>query len=531
MNAEIRIHRPEGNALVRGVVVGAPEALRFFPHDWRELEGYRARAAALDPTDTSWLAAVRAHGPAAEARRDELAERGGFVVTTGQQPGLFGGPLYTLYKALTAVRLAGELEAEFGLPVVPLFWIASEDHDWDEAHHTRVVGVDNELYRIEVPSVERAGQDALWRVGIGEGGLDAVARLRELLPPTEFAGPLLGSLERAYRAETTLPDAFEACMAELLAPLGVLFTSAHDPALKSASRDILRAAATDAAEHESALAARAQELEGAGFPVQVSILEGGVDLFMDGPAGRERVYRDADGFHLRGSGTRVSGDELARIIDADPQRVSPNVVLRPVVESAVFPTLSYVAGPGELAYWAQLQPLFDALGVAMPVVHPRLGATIVESKVGKVLDKFSVTRERLEMPLHELASELARDEMPEAARAALGRIRGAIGQGSSELTDAVRDLDPTLKGPIGSARGAAFEAFAEAEKKIVQAVKREQEIALAQIEKARLHLYPEGAPQERVINANYYLARFGASFVQEVLDAMPAALPSASTPA
>ena len=135
------------------------------------------------------------------------------------------------------------------------------------------------------------------------------------------------------------------------------------------------------------------------------------------------------------------------------------------------------------------------------------------------------------MPSHELASDLARDEMPEAATAALGRIRGAIGQGSAELTQAVRDLDPTLKGPIGHARGAAFEAFADAEKKIMQAVKREQEIVLRQIEKARLHLHPDGKPQERVMNASYYLARFGASFVQDVYDAMPAALPAAYTPA
>jgi bacillithiol biosynthesis cysteine-adding enzyme BshC len=320
-------------------------------------------------------------------------------------------------------------------------------------------------------------------------------------------------------------------MAELLAPFGVLFTSAHDPALKLRSRAMLRAAVVDAAEHEAALAARAGELEAAGFKVQVPILEGGVDVFLDGPAGRERLYRDADGFHLRHSGTRLSAEEVLDVIESDPARVSPNVALRPVVESAVFPTLSYVAGPGELAYWAELHPLFEALEVTMPVVHPRLGATIVEGKIQKVLDKFHVTRERLEMPSHELASELARDEMPEAARAALGRIRGAIGQASAELTEAVRDLDPTLKGPIGSARGAAFEAFADAEKKIVQAVKREQEIVLAQIEKARLHLYPGGAPQERVMNATYYLARFGASFVQEVYEAMSAALPAASTPA
>jgi len=531
MNADVRIHRPEGNDLVRGIVEGDPDALKFFAHDWRDLEGYRARAAALDPGDTGWLTAVRAHGDIAERRRAELAEKGGYVVTTGQQPGLFGGPLYTLYKALTAVRLASDLEARLDVPVVPLFWVASEDHDWDEAHHTWVVGVDNELHRVEVPEVDGAGREALWRLAVAGGGLEAVARLRDLLPPTEFVDPLLEKLEDAYAPEATLPDGFEAWMADLLESFGVLFVSAHDPDLKARSRGVLHAAVDDAAAHESALRERAGALEAAGYPVQVPILEGGVDIFLDGPAGRERVYRDDDGFHLRHSGTRLSADELRKIIEEEPERVSPNVALRPVVESAVFPTLAYVAGPGELTYWAELQPLFDALDIEMPVVHPRLGATIVESKIRKVLEKFDVTKERLEMPSHELASDLARDEIPEAATAALGKIRGAIGQGSSELTQAVRELDPTLKGPIGRARGAAFEAFAEAEKKIVQAVKREQEIVLGQIEKARLHLHPDGKPQERVMNVSYYLARYGASFVHDVHDAMPSPLPVPSTPA
>jgi bacillithiol biosynthesis cysteine-adding enzyme BshC len=529
MNAEVHIRRPDGNPLARDVVAGEPGALRFFAHDWRTPDGYAARAAAIDPSDTGWLEGVRAYGEVAEARKAELAERGGFVVTTGQQPGLFGGPLFTLYKALTAVRLAADLEAHLDRPVVPLFWTASEDHDWEEAHHTSVVGVDNELHRIAVPEVDGAGEQPLFRLPLGSGAAEALAALREQLPPTEFVEPWLEALGKAYAGESaTLPSGFERCMAALLEPFGVLFCAAHDPGVKRRSARVLRAAIEGHAEQERALAARAAKLEAAGYGVQVPILEGGLDLFVEGPTGeRERVYADPDGgFHLRHTGTRLSRDELLARLDDAPETVSPNVLLRPVVESAVFPTLAYVAGPGELAYWGQLQPLFEALDVPMPVVHPRMGATVVERKIRKVLDKYEVTRDRLEMPAHELASELARDGMPEAARKALGRIRGAIGQGSAELTAAVASLDPTLKGPIGSARGAAFEAFAEAEKKIVQAVKRDQEIVLQQIEKARLHLRPDGKPQERVSNVAYYLARFGASFVQEVHDAMPAALPA-----
>lgn len=197
--------------------------------------------------------------------------------------------------------------------------------------------------------------------------------------------------------------------------------------------------------------------------------------------------------------------------------VSPNVLLRPVVEAAVFPTVAYVAGPGEIAYLAQLAPLFEAHGVSAPVVVPRRTVTLVESKIRKVLDKFGLEPPALDRAFHELAGDIARDELPGSVREALGRLKGSIGQGTAALTEAARDVDPTLKGPISHARSVAFDAVAEAEKKIVQAVKRENEIALQQLEKAQLHLYPGGTPQERRLNVFYYLVRYGEELLTELL--------------
>jgi bacillithiol biosynthesis cysteine-adding enzyme BshC len=273
------------------------------------------------------------------------------------------------------------------------------------------------------------------------------------------------------------------------------------------------------------LAGRADALEGAGYGVQVPILEGGVNLFLEGPSGRERVYRDGEHFRLRHSDAHVTAADIDERTSEDPSVLSPNVLLRPVVESHVFPTVAYVAGPGELAYFAQLQPLFEAHGVAMPVVVPRLGATAVETKVGKVLDKYGLDVAALDRPFHDLAGDFARDEVPDGVRRALGALRGAVARGTEELAEAASQVDPTLKGPVQHVRSVAFDAVGEAEKKIVQAVKRESEIALRQIEKARLHLFPDGKPQERVLNPFYYVARYGDDFVTGVSDAFAAALP------
>ena len=245
-------------------------------------------------------------------------------------------------------------------------------------------------------------------------------------------------------------------------------------------------------------------------------MEGGVNLFLEGPLGRERLYRENGGVRLHASGEVLTLREVSTRATQDPSLLSPNVLFRPVVESAVFPTLSYVAGPGETAYFGQLGDFFRAFGMRMPVVHPRLGATVVEAKVRKVLDKFGLEPTALERPFHEVAGDIAREEIPAEVQAALASLRGAIGRGVGELQGAVKALDPTLKGPTQHVRAQAFAALDEVERKVVQAVKRENDIALTQLEKARLHLYPDGRLQERVFNVFYYLTRYGGAFLDEI---------------
>jgi bacillithiol biosynthesis cysteine-adding enzyme BshC len=261
-----------------------------------------------------------------------------------------------------------------------------------------------------------------------------------------------------------------------------------------------------------------------GYGVQVPILERGVNLFLEGPAGRDRIYRDGEGFRLNHAELTLSLEEIRAQAEGDPSVLSPNVLLRPVVESALFPTVSYVAGPGELAYFAQLKEFFRCHGIRMPVIFPRHSVTLVESKVEKVLEKFHLAAEGLDRPHHELAAEIAREEIPSDVRKALGEIRGAIGKGAGALAKATQGIDPTLKGPVTNARNTAFSAFDDAERKILQSVKRQNEIALGQLAKAQQNLFPGGKPQERVLNVFYYLARYGPGLIPALLDEFHVAL-------
>jgi bacillithiol biosynthesis cysteine-adding enzyme BshC len=511
---DLIVNHPSGAPVVRDYLAGEGAAPGFYGRHYSDPEAFTCKAAEVDARfdrdarARAVEAVIVPEGGDAE-RLQRFVEEGGYMVTTGQQPALFGGPLYNLNKALTTVRLAEALEARLSKPVIPLFWVASDDHDWAEANHTDLIGVDNELHRFELQAPEPDIHPPLHRIELGPDADAAFDAFAQHLPDTEFSATYLELIRDGFGAGSTLPKGFHALLQHLLGPYGLYFTDAAHPAVKEHSAQILLSELESSEELEAGLHETSTRLEEAGYHVQVPIMEGGVNLFLEGPAGRERLYREGSDFRLRTSGTVVTADEIRRDRDRDPSVLSPNVLFRPVVESSIFPTVAYVGGPGEMAYFAQLKGYFEAHGIEMPVVYPRFGATAVETKIRKVLDKFEVEIQALHRPFHEIATEIARDEVPAEVRGSIGRLRGAIGSGVSELEKAASAVDPTLKGPVQHLRSQAFAALDDVEKKVMQAVKRESEITLSQLEKAQLHLYPLGKPAERVQNPLYFLARYG----------------------
>ncbi len=486
----------------------------FYAGSWSDPGSFEGKAAEVDSRfgrdERRRVAeAVRPHDEAGRARLERFVEEGGFMVTTGQQPGLFTGPLYSIYKGITAVCLAAELEAHLGKPVIPLFWVGSEDHDWAECNHTFVLDAENRLQRVQVADPGGDSRRPIHRIDLGAELTEALSAFASMLPETDFSEAALDVLRRAYEPGRTLGRGFRETVDALLGPLGLMTTESSDRVVKEVSAPVLWDALERSVEHEAVLTETTGRLQAAGYEPQVAVLAGAVNLFLEGPGGRERLYRDDDGFRLHTSGEHRSLDEIRAEVTADPH----NVFLRPVVESRVFPTLSYVAGPGEVAYFAQLERYFALQDIRMPVVYPRIAYTLVEAKVGKVLKKLDIDVEALAQPFHEVAAAFAREEVPDEVRRALGTLRGAVGQGSAQLLEAARPIDPTLKGPIQAARNASLVAFADAEKKILQSVKRQSEIALGQLEKAQKNLFPEGRPQERCLNIFQYLVRYGDALI------------------
>ncbi len=489
-----------GSPLSRAIQSGdVPAAWQV--HAPRGLAAWRAHVERVRPAGGAWLDAVQpAFGAAAHtAARRRLVEaaRDGVVVTTGQQPGLFGGPAYTLTKALSALALADELSAHLRIPVAPVFWAATDDADWHEAVVTHIVGREG-LERLSLVGPATDG------VAMADVPLGDVTRLREALRAAcgSVADPLvLDLVDSAYVDGATVGSAYVTWLRSMLEPFGISVLDASHPAMRQAAHPVLCGALQHAAAIDAALQERNAAIGGAGFTPQVESVDGLSLVFET----------------TQGTRTRVPIADAARTASsATAGALGANVLLRPVVERALFPTAAYVAGPGELAYFAQVTAVAEAAGLAVPVAVPRWSASWREPQVDRVLDRLGVTADALQTP-HVLEAKLARAAMDRDVSDAVERLRVALDVQIAALGGAVA-ADGALV-PPGVIEGLARDVghrVSRVERRLVAAVKRREQATARDIAVARAALHPLGSSPERVLSLVPTLARHGLG----VLDAM-----------
>src|SRR5262245_45318890 len=517
---EIRLGPLTSSKLVLDYYAGNAELGTFYAgYPW-SLSAFRRRADQLKhgsgERGSVLREAVEATTPRAAEKLERIANGEGFVITTGQQPGLFGGPLYTSYKILTAVKLAHVLEQSLHVPVAPLFWLPADDHDWDEVNHVSLLDARNQLHRIELEAAtDVSASMAKRKVGEGIGG--ALAKLEEILPHNDFSAEQILLMRQAYAPDTSFAEAFKTVIANTFAPFDLLITVSSSPALKRFSTPLIVRELEHTERHAALLRAQADPLLAAGYVERGAIGADAANVMYEDATGRERVVREHDGWLLRRTKRSFSHAELLRLAREEPERFSPNVLLRPVVESTAFPTLAYVGGPAELSYFAQTGCLFAAHNVPMPLVFPRASGDLVEAKIRKVLEKFDLNALDMRTPFHELASRIARDELPAGVTAALLELRRSTTEGYAALIAPAAGIDATLRGPLESARNASHKHIEDAERKILQHLKKQNEIGLEQLRKASANLFPDGEQQERVIGLSNYLGRYGRTLLGAIL--------------
>jgi bacillithiol biosynthesis cysteine-adding enzyme BshC len=496
-------------------------------------------SAPLQALDAKALAAARSVTPDPRLREacvaragggdnlERLFAEGGLCITTGQQPGLLTGPLFTIYKALTAIAVARGIEQHLGRPVVPLFWVAGDDHDFLEANHLYQLTSANEVERVELRTRSpEAPLRSLYEEPLGPEIRGIIDTVLAATPDSEFRSDVAQWLERHYRKEQDFAGAFAEAMADLLGPHGlIVFRSTHTAAKQAMGPHLLRAL-EGAAELDGRLAEHATQLHGAGRQAPVPVGEGATLVMIQDEQGRDRLIQGDDGYVARRTGHRWSLEQLRTIAGDDPRRLSPNVLLRPAVEAALLPTLAYVAGPGELAYLPQADPVYRMLGVTPQAVVPRWSGRVVETRVAKVLTKYGIAASDLAAPEGPLEASLVEGDMPGAAREALAALRQSLQEQYGRLEEAAAEVDTTMRKAVQSARNSALSGTTQVEKRLVSHLKKRNDIVVQQIAKARNSLFPTGRPQERMFNVVPYLVRHGASFLDAALEACAEAVPA-----
>lgn len=437
------------------------------------------------------------------------------AIVTGQQAGLFGGPLFTLLKALTAIRLAERVRDEHRVPTVPIFWIDAEDHDWDEVKSCGLLDAELNLLSIAVASPTGANEQPVAGMSLDASAARAIADLGAALPRTEFTADLLDQLGRAYQPGAGMADAFGQLLEAVLGPKGLVVYDSSDRASKPLvagvfAEEIEHAGRTSrlAAEAGAALAAR-------GYHAQVTPHEGQPALFHLNE-GREPI-RAQDGRFVIG-GRPTPPEALIELVRRAPHQFSPNVLLRPLVQDTLFPTVCYIAGPSELAYLGQLRGVYDAFGLPMPLIQQRATATLLDSNSMRFLTRHDFPLENLRAQDEAALNQLLEAQLPASVEHSLEEAARVLAERMEALAQAVPQIDATLEGAARSALGRMQDDLKKLHGKIIQAAKRKDETLRRQFRHAQAQAFPGGHPQERTIGFVYFLNKYGPALVDRLGD-------------
>ncbi|MCZ6777204.1 MAG: bacillithiol biosynthesis cysteine-adding enzyme BshC [Ignavibacteria bacterium] len=496
---------------------------RFYKHNFRDFESYESVMRAIDerPPDRETLTRVLIgqnesfRSPAKTFENILLLEKPTtYAVVTGQQVGLFGGPMYTVFKMITTIKLAEKLKTKFpAYDFVPVFWVEGEDHDFVEMNNVSLLDSDSRVVKIEYLPGGAMPERNLGP--IGELAFDAsleqtFAALGGALQKSEFTGELIMKLRECYATGRTFNQAFTLWMNFLFEDYGPIFISSNNRELKRLLSPMFVKEISEFPKTSQMVIAQSAELE---EQYHAQIKAKSVNLFLFHKGGRYLIEPREHDFSLKGTRHYLQKDELLRIAQETPEMLSSNVVLRPIAQDTLLPTVAYVAGPAEVAYNAQLKPVYEYLNIPQPVLYPRASGSFVEERLERALEKYQLDLlqffedpEAVSTQVIERISEVKLDQV-------FGNTGTMVHDALNELKFGLKEIDPTLLGSLESVKSKIDTNLNVLKEKAIAAQKRRNETALRQVEKAVNTLLPNGNLQEREINVIYYMNKYGLELV------------------
>ena len=501
---------------------------QFFPANFRETASFESVMNRIDAsgTDRTVLQQVLSEQNAAggtSPRTEEnirlLGKRGTYAVVTGQQVGLFGGPMYTLYKAITAISLAQKLTMRFpGKNFVPVFWIEGEDHDFQEMNHVSVLDPENTPVTIEyLPGgiMPEKNVGAVGEMVFDETIRGTIDRLETALAKSEYTASILSALREHYTPGATFNRAFQGWMGRMLPGTGLVFLSPNEPRLKKLLSPLFAQEIREYPRISQMVIQRSAELE---KRYHAQVKPKSINLFLFHKGGRYLIEPRETDFSLKGTRAFFTREQLLQMAVETPEQFSPNVVLRPLCQDMLLPTVSYVGGPSEVAYHAQLGPVYEALGTVQPVIYPRASVSLIQTNLLRAMEKYG-----LEIPeflgdtgkvTQKVVEQISEIKLDALFAEVTKNLHDALG----ELKFGLHEVDPTLLGALENVSSKIDVNIGVLREKSVAAQKRRNETAVRQIEKAASGLLPSGSLQERELTPAYYMNKYGEGLGTWLLD-------------
>ena len=449
-------------------------------------------------------------------RRDDVV-----AVVTGQQAGLFGGPLYTIYKALSAIKLAAELSAA-GTPAVPVFWMATEDHDLEEVSNTFFSTASPGNHRASYKPGSYIPSSPVGLVEIDDGIRGVIDDLFSEIPVTGFSGGVRSHFEKAWRTGNSLGRAFGETITFLFSKFGLIVLDPLDPALKQLAAPIYKKAVERSDEMVRAIVDRSLELESRGYHSQVKVDEDYFPLFWhDENAGRTAIRKDSSGFfRTKTQRDKFTRAELLSMAERDPARLSPGVMLRPVVQDYLLPTIAYFGGGAEIAYFAQNGAAYEVLERPVTPIFHRQSFTVIEPKGRRTINKLSLGYNDLFKQPESVVMEWAERCLDPKTAAIFSSAEESVNAELHQIDRLLAEIDPTLLNNAAKRRGKILYHIGAIRKKALLAVSRKSGDAERRILELFDAVMPDGHLQERSINVFSFINKYGPEFMKWVYGAV-----------
>jgi len=448
----------------------------------------------------------------------KLSDKKTLAIVTGQQLGIIGGPLYTFYKIITAIKLSRFLSERYDdYNFVPVFWLEADDHDFNEVRTVKIIDEGNSLLTIGYK--DEIAEDDL-KQSVGLINLDSSIneffdKLNSSIKETEFKSLIFDRLKSFYKEDKSFKEAFRDLIFNYFDEYGLIIFDPQDDEVKKLLEPVFKKEITDFRIHTEQLVHVSATLEEL-YHAQVKVKP--VNLFLRVDEGRHSIEPVENEYRLRRKRKSFTQEQILELLENEPSRFSPNVLLRPICQDYLFPTAFYVAGPSEISYFAQIKPLYEFYNIVQPMVYPRSSATILESSIANSLEKYFVNINDIFIDIENIKKKIISSVEESSVDEMFNGISIQMESTFDQLKEKLLDVDKTIADSSNRYRDKILGTINELKSKAEKAQQKKYEVTLRQIDRAAVHLFPNSNLQEREINFIYFINKYGEEFLKKIFE-------------